>query len=389
MRKKLSTTALGFLSDNPKSKIENPKLAGILAFVITFAMGVRRNTKCAELSLRVLCALLMKSISDLRVLTSVLCALLLALGHAASAQQAGKVPRIGALLSGSSSTAGHYAEAFRQGLHDLGYVEGQTIAVGYLWAEDRSDRFVDLAADLTRAKVDLILVWGTPAVAAAKKATATIPIVFVAVGDPVGSGIVASLARPGGNVTGLSTLGTEIAGKRVELLKEAVPRIARVAVLRNLTNPVSVSMLKETQVTAHALGVQLQVIEVRAPNEFDGAFAAITGERTGALIVLPDPVFLSYRTRLVDLAAKHRVPAIYWDSQFVEAHGLMSYGVSIADLFRRAATYVDKILKGTKPADLPVEQPTKFEFVINLKTAKQIGVTIPPTVLYQADRVIK
>lgn len=313
---------------------------------------------------------------------------ILGTGAVAEAQQK-KVPRIGALLSGSSSTAGHYVDAFRQGLRDLGYVEGQTITVEYLWAEGRSDRFADFAADLVRAKVDLILVWGTTAVIAAKQATSAIPIVFVAVGDPVGSGVVISLARPGGNVTGLATLGTEIAGKRLELLREIVPRIGRVAVLRNLINPVSASMLKETQIAAQALGVQLQVVEVKDPGEFESAFSAMTKGRADALIVLGDPVFLSYRTRLGDLAAKHRVPAIYWDSQFVEARGLISYGVSITDLFRRAATYVNKILKGTKPTDLPVEQPTKFEFVINLKAAKQIGLTIPPNVLARADRVIK
>jgi len=314
---------------------------------------------------------------------------LLALAVAVEAQQPKTIPRIGALLSGSPSTTGHYTDAFRQGLHDIGYVEGQTIAVEYLWAGDRSDRFAGLAAKLVRAKVDLILVWGTTAVTAAKQATSTIPIVFVAVADPVGSGVVASLARPGGNVTGLGTLGTEIAGKRIELLKEVIPRLVRVAVLRNVVNPVSVSMLKEAQLAAQAAGVQLQVVEVRESSGFESAFAAMTQERAEALVVLGDPVFLSYRTRLGDLAAKHRVPAIYWDSQFVEAQGLMSYGVSIADLFRRAAIFVDKILKGAKPADLPIEQPIKFELVINLKAAKQIGLTIPPNVLARADKVIK
>ncbi|HLN86337.1 MAG TPA: ABC transporter substrate-binding protein [Candidatus Limnocylindrales bacterium] len=324
-----------------------------------------------------------------KIFCTVVFVLTLAAAYIADAQQAKKTPRIGALLSGSAATASHYIDAFRQGLRDLKQVEGRTVVVDYHWAEGRSDRFAELAAELIRAKVDLILVWGTTAVIAAKQATSTIPIVFVAVGDPVGSGIVASLARPGGNVTGLSTLGPEVAGKRLELLKEVIPKIARVAVLRNAINPASALQLNETQSAARGLGVQLQVVEVRDPSELDSAFAAMTRERAGAFIVLGDPVFLSYRNRIGELAAKHRMPAIYWDSQFVEAQGLMSYGVSIADLFRRAATYVDKILKGTKPADLPVEQPMKFEFVINLKTAKQIGLTIPQWTLQKADKVIK
>ena len=352
---------------------------------------------------------MVKLISDLRlapVLSKIegisgLCALLFALGFftpcsllltpcsSVQAQQPKRIPRIGALLSGSPSNAEHYVDAFRHGLRELGYVERQTIAVEYLWAGGRSDRFDEMAAKLVRDKVDVFLVWGTTAVTAAKHATTTIPIVFVAVGDPVGSGIIASLARPDGNVTGLSTLGTDVAGKRLELLKEIKPRIARVAVLRNPVNPVSAAMLNETQVAARAVGVQLQAVEVRDPAEFENAFSAISRGRADALSVLGDPVFLSYRMQISDLAAKHRIPAIYWDSQFVETQGLMSYGVSIADLFRRAATYVDKILKGAKPAELPVEQPMKFELVINLKAAKQIGLTIPPNVLARADRVIR
>jgi putative ABC transport system substrate-binding protein len=314
--------------------------------------------------------------------------MLLALPFPAWAQ-ATKSPRIGVLLSGSASTAGHYVDAFRQGLRDLKHVEGQTITVDYHWAEGRSDRFAELAVELVRSKVDLMLVWGSTAVSAAKQATSTIPIVFVAVGDPVGSGFVASLARPGGNVTGLSTLGTEIAGKRVEILKEVVPKVSRVAVLRNPSNPGSALQLNETQAAARGLRVQLQIVEVRDPRELDGAFLAMGRERAGAFIPLGDPVFLSYRTKIGELATKHRLPAIYWDSQFVEAQGLMSYGVSIADLFRRAATYVDKILKGRTPADLPVEQPMKFEFVINLQTAKKIGLTIPQWTLMKADKVIR
>jgi putative ABC transport system substrate-binding protein len=285
----------------------------------------------------------------------------------AEAQQP-KVPRIGALLSGSSSTTTHYIEAFRQGLRELGYVEGQNIAVEYRWAEGRSDRFPDLAADLVRAKVSLIFAWGTTAVTAAKRATGTIPIVFVGVGDPVGTGVVASLARPGGNITGLTNISAELSSKHLELLKEIVPGLTRAAVLRNPINPASTSQLRETQSAAQALGVQLQVVEVRDPKEFESAFSAMTRERARALIVLADPVFLSHRTQISDLAAKSRLPAVFNVGQYVEVGGLMAYGPSLVDSFRRATIYVDKILKGTKPADLPVEQPTKFELVINLKT---------------------
>lgn len=307
----------------------------------------------------------------------------------ASSQPITKPTRIGALMSGSAATAGHYVDAFRSGLRDLGQTEGQTIIVDYRWAEGRSDRFAEFAVELVRSKVDLLLVWGSTAVHAAKQATSTIPIVFVAVGDPIGSGFVASLAHPGGNVTGLSTLGTELAGKRVEILKEVVPKVSRVAVLRNPSNPSSALQLNETQVAAQLLKIQLQSVDVREPSDLDGAFSAVRRDRAGAFIPLGDPVFLSYRTKIAELAAKHRLPAIYWDSQFVEAQGLMSYGVSIADLFRRAATYVDKILKGRAPADLPVEQPMKFEFVVSLKAAKQIGLSVPPNVLVRADKVIK
>ncbi|HEU4340590.1 MAG TPA: ABC transporter substrate-binding protein [Candidatus Binatia bacterium] len=315
------------------------------------------------------------------VVSLTLCAMLLALCVSAEAQQAKKVPRIGALLSGSSSTTAHYIEAFRQGLGELGYAEGRNITVEYRWAEGRSDRFSDFAADLVRAKVDLIFAGGTTAVTAAKRATGTIPIVFVGVGDPVGTG--------GGNITGMTNISAELSAKHLELLKEIVPGLIRAAVLRNPVNPASNSQLRETQTAAKALGVQLQVVEVRDPKEFESAFSEMMRERARALIVLADPVFLSRARQISDLAAKNRLPAVFNVGQYVEVGGLMAYGPSLVDSFRRAAIFVDKILKGTKPADLPVEQPIKFELVINLKTAKQIGLTIPSMVLARADRVIR
>jgi putative ABC transport system substrate-binding protein len=245
------------------------------------------------------------------------------------------------------------------------------------------------AADLVRAKVDLIVAWGTTAVTAAKQATRTVPIIFVAVGDPVGTGVVASLARPGGNITGLTNISTELSAKMLELLKEVVPGLTRVAVLRNPTNPVSAPQLRWTEVAAGSLGMQLQVVDVRDPKELEGAFSTMSRERAGGLTVLADPMFLSQRTRIADLAARTRLPAMFNVRQYVEAGGLMSYGPSLADLWRRAATFVDKILKGARPADLPVEQPTRFELVINLRTTKALGLTIPQSILIRADHVIQ
>jgi putative ABC transport system substrate-binding protein len=281
-------------------------------------------------------------------------------------------------------------DAFRQALRELGWVEGQNIVIDYRFAEGRFDRLPDLAAELVRLKVDIIVAQPTPAAAAAKNATETIPIVMISVGDPVGLGLIASLARPGGNVTGSSySVGLEIAGKGLELLKETVPKVRRVAILSNPANPGHPLAIREVNVAARSLGVQLQLLEARDPNEFDGAFAAMATERVGVLLVVADSMFLLHRTRLADLAARSRLPAAYGNREIVEAGGLMSYGPSVRDLFRRSATFVDKILKGAKPGDLPVEQPTKFELVINLKTAKVLGLTIPPSLLQRADEVIQ
>jgi len=324
---------------------------------------------------------------DITVLN--LCAILLAFCISAEAQQPKKIPRIGVLWLYSPTIASPFAEAFRQGLRGLGYVEGQNIALEERWAEGRFDRLPSLAAELVRLKVDILVTASTPAAQAGQQATKSIPIVLTNVSDPVESGLVSSLARPGGNVTGLSLMHPELAGKRLELLKEVIPKLSRVAVLSNPANPIMPPLLRETEAAARALGVQLQVVEVRDPTDFDSAFSAMTRERAGALVVLPDAIFQNERTRIAGLAAKARLPAMYAWREAVDAGGLMAYGASVPDIFRRAATYVDKILKGTKPADLPVEQPTKFELVINLKAAKQIGLTIPPKVLAQADRVIK
>ncbi len=306
--------------------------------------------------------------------------------HRAEAQQPKKVHRIGMLASGSVLSAKIRNDAFRQGLRDLGYVEGQNIVIEYRYAEGETVRFPDLAAELVRLKMDVIVTVSTPGVLAAKKATRTIPIVFVSVNDPVASGVVASLAHPGGNITGLSTLAPELGGKKLELLKETFPKVTRVAYLWNPDSPAGLS---EMQAAAQALGLQLQSLEVRSSNDFDSAFEAVLRERAHALITSPNPVVITHHKRIVEFAAERRLPAMYYDREFVEAGGLMSYGPDYSDLYRRAATYVDKILKGAKPADLPVEQPMKFELVINLKTAKQISVTIPQSVLFRADKVIK
>src|SRR6266487_3470503 len=315
---------------------------------------------------------------------------LLAAPLAVEAQQPGRVPRIGFLSVTSPSDRPPLLDAFRQGLSELGWVEGQNIVIDYRYAEGRVDRLPDLAAELVRLKVDLIVSGGTQGVTAAKNATETIPIVMIAVRDSVGTGLIASLARPGGNVTGVSgSAGLEIVAKQLELLKETVPKIRRVAILSNPANAYHQLAIREVNVAARSLGVQLQLLEARGPNEFDGAFAAMAKERVGALLVLSDAIFGSHRTRLADLAARSRLPAAYGVRDDVEAGGLMSYGPSILDSYRQAATYVDKILKGAKPADLPVEQPMKFELVLNLKTAEALGLTIPPLILFQADEVIR
>ena len=321
-------------------------------------------------------------------LVAVLAVSLLAAPLAADAQQTGKVPRIGFLSLTSPSDRPFLLDAFRQRLRELGWVEGQNIVIDDRYAEDRVDRLPDLAAELVRLKVDLIVSWGTQGATAAKNATGTIPIVMIAVRDPVGTGLIASLARPGGNVTGVAgSAGLEWVAKQLELLKETVPKIRRVAILSNPANAYHQLAIKEVNVAARSLGVQLQLLEARGPNEFDSAFAAMTKERVGALLV--HAMLNSHRTRLADLAARSRLPAAYGVRESVEAGGLMSYGPSFLDSYRRAATYVDQILKGTKPAELPVEQPTKYELVINMKTAKALGLTIPQSVLLRADHVIE
>ena len=319
---------------------------------------------------------------------------LLALGaapFAAEAQQAAKVARIG-YLSPHLTAGLQLRDAFLQGLRDPGYVEGRNIVIEYRDAEGKRERLPALAAELVALKVDVILAeGGTLGPRVAMQATTTIPIVFAA-GDPVGSGLVTSLARPGGNVTGLSSIGPELVGKRLELLKQAVPGVDRVAILRQpvaLGERTAKDMLKAADAAARALGVQPQFVEARDPDELARAFSDMTSARAGALTVLPANMFLREHRRLVDLAAKNRLPAVYTSRDFVDAGGLMSYGANQADLFRRAATYVDKILKGAKPGDLPVEHPTKFELVINLKTAKALGLTIPQSVLAHADEVIR
>jgi putative ABC transport system substrate-binding protein len=306
-------------------------------------------------------------------------------------QQAAKVPRLG-YLSGGSSHTGTNPNAFWQGLRELGYVEGKNIRFEYGLAERKLDRLPVVAAKLVGLKVDIIVaVGGTEPALAAKQATKTIPIVFTSVGDPISAGLVESLARPGGNITGLSNVNAELSGKRLELLKETNPKSSRVAVLWNPEYPALALAFKESQAAAQVLGLQLQSLEVRGPEDFESAFKAAADRHTGALYVPASQFFnrQEARAKLAELAVKRRLATIYSDRDFVEAGGLMSYGPSLADLYRRAATYVDKILKGAKPADLPVEQPMKFELVINLKTAKQIGLTIPPNVLVRADKVIK
>jgi putative ABC transport system substrate-binding protein len=336
--------------ENPKSAIQNRKLVGAVALVVTFAM-------C---------------------------------GAVATAQQPTKVPRIGYLSVASLSGMADRIEAFRQGLRELGYVEGKNIVIDWRYAEEKPDRVSELAAELVRLKVDVIVSGGNSATQAAKKATSTIPIVMTQASDPVASGFVASLARPGGNVTGLSRLAPEITGKRLELLKEIVPKFSRIAVLGTSTSPGHPQELREVEVAAGALGVKVQYLDVLTSKDLKTAFRDAGKWRADAVLMMVSGAVTNYlRKDIVELAVKNRVPVIYESARSVETGGLMTYGVNLSDLDRRAATYVDKILKGAQAADLPVEQPTKFEFVINLKAAKQIGLTIPPNVLTRADRVIK
>jgi putative ABC transport system substrate-binding protein len=329
-----------------------------------------------------------KKTMNKRVFYLALGAMLLALSVPVEAQQTTKIPRIGYLGGGSLSSP--RIDAVRQGLRELGYVEGKNIVIEWRHHEGKVDRLPALAAELVRLKVDIILTVGAPAARAAKEATVTIPIVMMQVGDPVGSGFVASLARPGGNITGLSTLAPELSGKRLELLKEIVPRLSRVAVFGTSTSPDNAQSLREVELAAKAFGVKLQYLDVLDPKDIETAFrAAVKGRAEAVLMMVAGAVASAHRTEIAELAVKSRLPVIYSGRPFVEAGGLMAYGVNLNDLDRRAATYVDKILKGRKPADLPVEQPTKFELIINLKAAKQIGLTIPPNVLVRADKVIK
>ena len=333
----------------------------------------------------------LKAISDLRLLIFGFSVLLFALCSTAEAQQPTKVPRIGYLQI--DSRLGPQAEAFLQGLRDLGYVERKNIVIEYRGdPERREDRLPGLAADLVRLKVDVIVALDPPAARAAMNATKTIPIVMRSTADPVRAGFVASLARPGGNITGLTSISTELYGKRLELLKEVIPRLSRVGVLWNpnrSNNAYNAINLKEMEIAARSLTLQLKPLEVRGRNDFESAFRTASKARVEALITIRTPLFNDQRKRIAELAIKSRLPAIYDDRAYIDAGGLMSYGTDLADLHRRAATYVDKILKGAKPADLPVEQPKKFELMINLTTAKQIGLTIPQSVLYRADKVIK
>jgi putative ABC transport system substrate-binding protein len=317
---------------------------------------------------------------------------LLAAPLAAEAQQAGKLYRIGVLANAPPTTPGASRnwEAFRRALSERGWVEGQSFVAEYRFAEGRLERFPSLATELVSLKVDLIVAGNPEAARAAKRATSTIPVVMVYVFDPVGMGIVASLARPGGNVTGVAFgAGPEIVGKYLELLREAVPKASRVAVLMNPDSPSSPVLLRETQAAAHALAVTLQVLDVRKADDLDSVFAAMTREHDGALLVLPHLFLFAHARRIVDLADRSRLPAMYPVRDFVEAGGLMAYAANAPDMFRRAGYFVDKILKGAKPADLPVEQPTKFELIINLKTAKALALTIPPSLLARADQVIE
>jgi putative ABC transport system substrate-binding protein len=334
-------------SDNRQSKIQNLKWGGLIALVVAFA----------------------------------LC------GAVATAQQTGKVPRIGFLDPSTASGSAVPLEAFRQELGKLGWIEGKNITIEYRFAERKTERLPEFAADMVRLKVDLIVVAGGPSTLAAKGATTTIPIVMATVADPVGSGLVASLARPGGNVTGLSSLG-ELTTKRLEILKDAIPRLSRVGVLRppGGQNP----QLKELRAAALELKLKLEEIDIQHDAKgLESAFQTAKQKQVGAIMTTTGRIFFGERKRIVELAAKYRLPAIYFQKEFVDEGGLMSYGVDFVDLYRRAAVYVDKILKGAKPADLPVQQATKFEFVINLKAAKQIGLTIPPRVLERANKVIK
>ena len=323
-----------------------------------------------------------------KIVISLVATLIVAFFHLAEAQQPAKVSRIGFLGTESASGYASNVEAMRARLRELGYVEGKSIVIEFRWAEGKIDRLPELAAELVGLKVAVIVTHGTPGTLAAKRASTTIPIVMATVGDPVVTGLVASLARPGGNITGSTTYAPDLNAKRLELLKETMPRITKVAVLVNPDNPARESDFEPMEITAKSLKLGLQQFEVRGPNEFADAFAAMAKRRVGAIAIFQDGMLNANPRAIADLAAKHRLPSTGF-KEFAEAGGLIGYGVNFPENYRRAAVFVDKILKGAKPADLPVERPMKFEFVINLQTAKQIGVTIPQSVLFRADKVIK
>jgi putative ABC transport system substrate-binding protein len=324
-----------------------------------------------------------------KIFVRLMTTILLTTSLSAQAQQPAKIPRIGFYLDVTASSVAGRIEGFRQGLRDLGYVEGKNIIVEWRSAEGNPERRGEVAAELVRLKVDLIVSPGPTATRVLRDTTSTIPIVMGQDTDPVGSGFVASLSRPGGNITGLSALAPEMSSKQLELMKEIVPKLSRVAIIGNSTNPGDAQTLRETVLAAGAYEIYLRYLDVLDPKEIEAVFRAAVKGRADAILLLGNPILNAHRKQIADLAAKHRLPASYGRPEFVEAGGLMYYGTNYNDLFRRAAAYVDKILKGAKPADLPVEQPTKFELVINLKAAKQIGLTIPPNVLARADRIIR
>jgi len=321
---------------------------------------------------------------------AVVIALSFVLGLLAAEGKPARVAHVGYLGNSSLALEGDLVDAFRQGLRELGYIEGRNIVIEYRWADGRYDRFPELVSDLVRIKADVIVTAGTPGALAAKQATKTIPIVMMVAGDAVGTGLVASLARPGGNVTGSTTIVQELEGKRLELLKEVVPGLSRVAILANPTNPVNPIVLKQTRLAAGALHLKLEpIVDVKAIAELEQAFTTISSSRPDGLILIADRFLLAERARIVAFAEKHRLPTMYPYGEMVRDGGLMSYAPSYPDLFRRAASYVDKILKGAKPAELPVEQPNKFELVINLNAARALGLTFPATLLRRADEVIR
>ena len=308
---------------------------------------------------------------------------------AARAQQPAKIPRIGFLGNSTATMEANLIGPLRDGLRELGYEEGRNVIIEFRWADGKYDQFPALVAELLAAKVDVIITAGTPATLAIKKATSTVPLVFIAVGDPVGTGVVPNLGRPGGNITGLSSIAPDLEGKRLELLREVVPKLSHVAFFLNPANAFHTASMRQARVAAQSLGIKLQPMEVNKSEQLDGAFASIVKEKPDALLILADRIFLHNRKRMMEFAIQQRLPSVNAYRELVEAGGLISYGPSYEDMHRRAAVYVDKILKGTKPADLPIEQPTKFTLLINLKTAKTLGLTVPPTLVARADELIE